>query len=510
MLNKRRSGILLPISSLPSPFGIGDFGNHAYEFIDFLKKSGQTYWQILPMGPTGFGDSPYQSFSTFAGNPYFIDLNELIKDGLLSEEAVAQTLPDSERVEYELQFKRRFPLLKEAYTKAVSSGLLSDDSFMEFKKANIDWLPDYSLFMALKDIYCGKPWFYWPEDIRMRKLQSVLDSIDSNQESIEFYSFTQYLFFMQWDKLKKYANSNGIEIIGDIPIYVAFDSADCWSHPELFQLDKHHMPNAIAGCPPDDYAVKGQLWGNPLYNWEVHKKTGFEWWLKRIQAAWKLTDIIRIDHFRGFDEYYSIPYGSEDAVNGTWRKGPGLELFQTIKRELGDVPIIAEDLGFVTDSVRDLLASCRYPGMKVLEFAFNEEEKSEYLPYNYTKNCVVYTGTHDNETITGWYANLTPEIREAAIRYCNNAYTPESEIAWDYICLAMSSIANTCIIPMQDYLGLGNEARINTPSTLGLNWTWRMKQDAIESDYLALRIRQLTKTYGRLSFSQKSDKKDNE
>ena len=465
----RRNGMLLPIASLPSPYGIGGFSKEAYEFIDLLEETGQKLWQILPLGPTSYGDSPYQSFSTFAGNPYFIDLDTLAEKGWLTKEACeASDYGDNESyIDYGRIYNSRFVLLKQAF---LNSDILSDEKFTEFCKANQHWLPDYALYMALKNQNDGKSWIEWEEEIRLRKPEAVEYYKKELEEECNFYEFLQYEFHEQWTKVKEYAHEKGIQIVGDVPIYVAFDSADTWANPELFQLDEKNLPLGVAGCPPDAFSATGQLWGNPLYNWAYHKKTGYDWWLKRIAYCFDLYDIVRIDHFRGFDEYYSIPYGDETAVNGHWEKGPGMDLFNTVKEKLGELDIIAEDLGFLTESVFQLLKDSGYPGMKVLQFAFDPSEDSDYLTYKYQRNCVVYTGTHDNDTTAGWFEKLSDGDREVALRYMNSFYTPKEEQHWDLIALAMRSTADTCIIPVQDFLGLGSEARINMPSTLGDNW----------------------------------------
>lgn len=495
----RQNGILLPISALPSPYGIGCFSKEAYNFIDRLKEAGQTLWQILPLGPTSFGDSPYQSFSTFAGNPYFIDLNTLTEEGLLTKELCDSTDFGGQNniIDYEKLYHTRFQILRQAYHTALKKDILQTTDFLFFQKQASGWLSNYALFMALKDHFHGKSWEYWDQDIRLRKPEALARYQELLADDIGFYKFLQYQFYKQWHALKLYANQNGIRIIGDIAIYVAFDSADTWANPALFQLDESNLPSAVAGCPPDGFSATGQLWGNPLYNWDYHQSTGYTWWIQRIHHCFQIYDIMRIDHFRGFDEYYSIPYREQNAVNGTWKKGPGMELFQTIKQELGELPIIAEDLGFLTESVRILLKESGYPGMKVLQFAFDSREESDYLPHNYQKNCVVYTGTHDNDTLQGWYQTISLKDKEMALRYLNNWNSDEKQIHWDYICLAMRSVADTCIIPMQDLLGLGSEARINIPSTLGGNWVWRMEKDSFTPE-LAKKLRQLTKLYGRL------------
>lgn len=495
MGNQRECGVLLPISSLPSKYGIGCFSKSAYEFVDQLKAAGQGCWQILPLGPTSYGDSPYQSFSTFAGNPYFISLEDLIEEGVLTEkECDAVDFGSREDdVDYEKIYKGRYKLLRKAYER---SDISKNPDFVRFQQEQAHWLGDYALFMAVKDRFEGIPWTEWAEDIRLR-WNNALDYYRKELYfEIEFQEYMQFKFYEQWAKLKAYANRRGIRIIGDIPIYVAMDSADTWANPGLFKLDENNEPTQVAGCPPDGFSATGQLWGNPLYNWAYHKKTGYDWWLKRIAYCFDLYDIVRIDHFRGFDEYYSIPYGDETAVNGHWEKGPGMDLFNTVKEKLGELDIIAEDLGFLTESVFQLLKDSGYPGMKVLQFAFDPSEDSDYLTYKYQRNCVVYTGTHDNDTTAGWFEKLSDGDKEVALRYMNSFYTPKEEQHWDLIALAMRSTADTCIIPVQDFLGLGSEARINMPSTLGDNWKWRMTKGAF-SEELKEKIRRMTKLYGR-------------
>ena len=474
----RESGILLPVFALPSAYGIGCFSKEAYEFVDQLKEAGQSKWQILPLGPTGYGDSPYQSFSTFAGNPYFIDLETLIREGLLTEEECKSydfgEIQDS--IDYEKLYLNRFKILHQAYRRFDGS---QNWEYREFLDENRDWLDEYCLFMALKNKHGGVSWREWKAPYRDRVENALGEARSELAGEIDFYRFQQYEFNRQWKRLHAYANENGIEIIGDIPIYVAFDSADTWAAPELFQFDENKEPSAVAGCPPDGFSATGQLWGNPLYDWEYHKKTGYAWWMRRIVHCFRLYDIVRIDHFRGFDEYYAIPYGEKTAVNGKWMPGPGIEFFRTMEEKLGRLNIIAEDLGFLTDSVLKLLDDTGFPGMKVIQFAFDSRESANYLPHTYTENCVVYTGTHDNDTTRGWYHHVNKECRDFAKEYLHKHALDEDELAWDFIAMAMGSVAKLCVIPVQDYLCRGSEARINTPSTLGINWVWRLKKDEI-------------------------------
>lgn len=494
----RKSGVLLPVSAIPSRYGIGAFSREAFEFVDFLEKAGQKIWQILPLGPTGYGDSPYQSFSTFAGNPYYIDLVQLTEEGYLSEDECEACDWGSNReyTDYGKLYLSRSGILEKAYKRAVSEHKLEEDKkYRKFIKENGYWLEDYAKYMAVKDSFGGICWIEWEEDIRLRRPKTLQECDRELAWEIGFYKFQQFLFAKQWRKLKKYANKKGIEIVGDIPIYVALDSADTWANPELFKLDLNCIPTAVAGCPPDAFSSTGQLWGNPLYDWKYHKKTGYEWWMRRIAYCYELYDIVRIDHFRGFDAYWSIPYGDATAENGRWVKGPGYDIFRTMKKTLGEKKVIAEDLGFLTDSVIKLVKRTGYPGMKILQFAFDSREESDYLPHNYGRNCVVYTGTHDNDTTLGWYHTLDKTDKALADRYLN--IRSGKDVPWEFIRSALASVADTAVIPMQDYLTLDSAARINTPSTLGNNWKWRMKEGDYE-DTLAARIRQITKLYSRL------------
>ena len=494
----KTAGILLPVTSLPSKYGIGCFSKEAYKFVDMLSNCGQQYWQILPLGPTGYGDSPYQSFSTFAGNPYLISLEDLTDTGVLTQaECDAEDFgTDVRYIDYRLLYENRIRLLKKAYKR---SNIAEDKDFKIFSVENSRWLNEYALFMVVKDSFDGKPWTQWPEDIRLRKPEALDDYTNKLSDEIEFYKYIQFMFYMQWGKLKSYANSCNVKIIGDIPIYTAMDSSDVWSAPELFQLDENNTPIAVAGCPPDGFSALGQLWGNPLYNWEYHKETGYSWWTERLRHCFEMYDVVRIDHFRGFDEYYSIPYGEENAVNGHWEKGPGMDLFDKIKEQLGQRDIIAEDLGYMTDSVRALVEKTGFPNMKVLEFAFDERDtgcRNDYLPHNYGANCVAYTGTHDNQTIRSWFDTITDSEQEKAREYLCDYYTPSDKLNLPFISLIMRSPAKSCIIPLQDYMGLGDEARINTPSTVGTNWRWRVREDEL-SDELCSIITNMTIRYGR-------------
>lgn len=489
----RKSGILLPVSSIPSKYGIGTFSKQAYEFVDSLEKAGQSYWQILPLGPTGYGDSPYQSFSTFAGNPYYIDLETLIEEGYLDRQDCDQCdFGDNDMyVDYEKIYLSRFKVLKAAF---LNSHIEKEADFQAYVENNSYWLEDYALYMAVKNSFDGKSWIEWDEDIKLRKPEAMKQYREKYAEEVVFYQFLQYLFAKQWLALKEYANGKKIHIIGDIPIYVAFDSADTWANPELFQLDDTLTPIAVAGCPPDAFSATGQLWGNPLYRWDYHKETEYAWWMKRIDYCYELYDVVRIDHFRGFDEYYSIPYADETAEFGHWEKGPGYDIFKTMKAKLGNKAVIAEDLGYLTKSVIRLVKKTGYPGMKILQFAFDSREESDYLPHNYGTNSIVYTGTHDNDTTLGWYRQLNRQDKALAKKYLD--IRSNKDVQWEFIRAAMASVSDTCIIPLQDYLGLGSEARTNVPSTLGTNWKWRMLPGQF-TDELAERICEMTKLYGR-------------
>lgn len=491
----RQSGILMPVFSLPSKYGIGTLGKEAFEFIDFLKKSGQSIWQMLPVCPTSYGDSPYQSFSSYAGNPYFIDLDLLEEDGYLEKADYEKVFfgDDPCSIDYGVLYNNRYPVLYKAYKKFIND---PPEYYSDFCAKNDVWLSDYALFMALKTENGGKAWIDWDKELVMRKSAALSDARVRLRDSIEFHKTLQFLFAKQWADLKDYANKNGVKIMGDLPIYVAYDSADVWADPKQFELDEQLLPIEVAGCPPDAFSKDGQLWGNPLYNWEYMKKSSpkYSFWLRRISYCFELFDILRIDHFRGFESYYAIPYGDKTARFGRWRKGPDTELFDTLKKQLGELPIVAEDLGLLTDEVHRLLKSTGYPGMKVLQFAFDSREENDYLPYNYDKNCIVYTGTHDNDTLMGWLETAKESDVKQAKEYIR---ANESEgFNWAMIKVAFASVADTVIIPMQDFMGLGSDARINEPSTLGKNWQWRISEGCT-NDWLAKIILDITKTYGR-------------
>ena len=491
----RTSGILMPVFSLPSKYGIGCFSKEAYQFVDFLKESGQKNWQVLPLGQTSYGDSPYQSFSSFAGNPYFIDLEQLVEQQLLTK-AECDSFDfgkNPESIDYAKLYQNRYKILRMACDRFLKQ---PSDDFFDFCQENDWWLGNYALFMVIKNMHKGASWLQWEEKYKRRDFAALDQVWHGQHDEIQFYQFQQYLFFCQWKKLHAYAAQAGIQIIGDIPIYVALDSADAWAEPQLFQFDEELKPAAVAGCPPDAFSATGQLWGNPLYDWSYHKKTGYAWWIRRIAQCLNLYDCIRIDHFRGFDEYYSIPAGDETAEHGHWEPGPGMDLMHVLKDALGDVNVIAEDLGFLTDGVRRLLHDSGFPGMKVIQFAFDSREESDYLPHNYEKNCVVYTGTHDNDTVMGWMKTAPKASVKFATEYLN--LTEEEGYNWGMMRAAWSSVADMAIVPMQDLIGLGSEARINIPSTLGENWKWRALEGQITKD-LAKKLYKYMQMYGRIS-----------
>ena len=493
----RSSGILLHPSSLYGKYGIGTLGDSAIEFINFLSRSNQKLWQVFPLGPTGYGDSPYQSFSAFAGNPYLIDLETLIDSGLLQTEDAdeAELGDDPENVDYGLLYKNKLPLLRKAYENYKKS----DNEQMKFeiqifKDENSFWLEDYSLFISLKYYFKGHEWSKWDEDILLRKESALKKYRKLLKDDIEYNYFVQYLFFNQWAKIKGYANSKGISIIGDIPIFVAFDSADAWANPEIFLFDKERKPIDVAGVPPDYFSETGQLWGNPLFDWGKLKGSGYKWWIERVRANLKTADIIRIDHFRGFESYWAVPAEEKTAVIGEWRKGPGIDFFNSIKAALGDLPIIAEDLGNLTNEVVELRNETGFPGMKILQFAFDSDEENDYLTHSYDHNCVVYTGTHDNDTITGWYSKASEHDKEYVRDYLD-IYTDDA-INWRFIKAAWRSVANMALAPMQDFLGLDSEARMNTPGVAAGNWKWRMKEEDLTT-VLSDEIKRISKLYGR-------------
>ncbi|MEE0956535.1 MAG: 4-alpha-glucanotransferase [Ruminococcus sp.] len=490
----RSAGVLLSITSLPSPYGIGTIGKEARQFADFLKKSGQTIWQILPVGPTSYGDSPYQSFSTYAGNPYLIDLDTLKEEGLVTQEQLDSYDwgSDPGKVDYEKIYNSRFEVLKIAYQNYKTK---DQRKFRSFKRRNGKWLKNYALYMAVKNSLGMVSWTEWPEDIKMRDEFALRRYERKLRSEMDFWRFVQFKFYEQWESFRAYVNGLGIKIMGDMPIYVAMDSADTWANPEIFQLYDDGDPIAVAGCPPDYFSETGQLWGNPLYDWDYLEQTDYEWWFERIKAASKLFDITRIDHFRAFASYYSIPYPAENAINGEWVVGPRIKFFRMMEEECGEFEIVAEDLGTLTPDVTELMEQTGYPGMKVLEFAFDSGEENDYLPHNYTENCVVYTGTHDNDTVMGWLETADPKDVEYARSYCKMA--DDEPFNWGLIRTAYYSKADTAIVPLQDILGLGSEARMNTPSTTGSNWIWRF-DPADLTDELANKLKSLSVESGRL------------
>ena len=498
----RSGGILMPLFSLPGRYGIGCLSKEAFHFADFLKASGVQYWQMLPFGPTSYGDSPYQSYSTFAGNPYFIDLEELIRQGLLTKEQcdAADLGNDPEAVDYDKLQENKIALLREAYKKAAGdAGLKRRQS--AWAKTQAHWLPDYALFMALKEENDGNSFQEWPDALRMRDPEALKAAGKRLAEPIGFYTWTQYEFDREWQALREYCRKLDVKLIGDVPIYVAADSADVWSNPQLFQLDDKNLPTRVAGCPPDAFAAGGQLWGNPLYDWPEHEKQHYAWWMSRLRRVADLVDVVRIDHFRGFASYYSIPAGRDDARVGHWVKGPGNKIFKVMKEELPQLSVIAEDLGFITKSVKDLVKRTGFPNMKVLQFAFDPDDEygeSMYLPHNYGHNCVAYTGTHDNDTTMGWLSSLDDETLACVRRYLNAGKDENFEqLTARLRDAALKSVADLCVIPMQDWLLLGSEARVNTPSVLGGNWKWRMKEDAADGTLASL-IRERMAVSGRV------------
>lgn len=506
---KRASGILLHPTSFPSPHGIGDLGKEAYEFVDFLVEAKQTLWQVLPLGPTGYGDSPYASFSSFAGNPLLIDLDRLIGDGDL-EPADLDDMPDfGKDVDYGQVINWKFPLLEKAARNFIANASSEQKAQYEsFWKEQFSWLDDFALFMAIKEEFDekarqeefgGAMWSnYWDKEIRLREPHAINRWREKKAETIAIKKILQFYFFQQWRDLRQYANERGIKIIGDIPIFVAADSVDVWANRELFLIDENGQPTAVAGVPPDYFSATGQLWGNPLYDWEAMQHNGFQWWLGRLKAMLNLVDIIRVDHFRGFEAYWKVPAGAETAIDGQWVKAPGHALFETIQRELGELPIIAEDLGVITPEVNALRDRFNFPGMKVLQFAFDSKAESlnptnPFLPHNHVPRCVVYTGTHDNDTTTGWWNELQDSDRDMVRRYLARS---NDAVVWSLIRVAMASVGSWTIIPLQDALMLGTEARMNRPSVLGGNWAWRY-DPADLSNEISNMLREMVDLFGR-------------
>ncbi|SBW10944.1 4-alpha-glucanotransferase [uncultured Eubacteriales bacterium] len=494
----RTSGVLMHLTSLPSPHGIGAMGTAARKFVDFLADAGQTYWQLLPICPTSFGDSPYQTFSTFAGNPYLIDLDELSNQGLLEREEYEGLNwgDDPASVDYGLLYRTRYPVLRVACSRFLQR---PTEEYAAFCGENSFWLEDYAFFMALKESHGGAPWQDWEAPLRNRSDPALFQRTrEALASDIDFWKAVQFLFFRQWRALKSYANDKGISIIGDLPIYVSGDSVDVWASPEQFQLDERLLPTEVAGCPPDGFSADGQLWGNPLFRWDYMEKSGFSWWVRRIGYQCRIYDVLRIDHFRGFDSYYAIPFGSTTAQNGVWREGPGMKLFRAVEAAIGKQAIIAEDLGFLTPSVRQLLADSGFPGMKVLEFAFDSRDGSgsDYLPHNFVRHCVAYTGTHDNETVLGWMDSAPAADVAYAREYLRVSAAEGAN--WTMMRSIWASVADTAVTQMQDLLDLGSEARMNEPSTVGKNWKWRALP-GFDSPQLAARLRHETEVYCRIS-----------
>ena len=490
----RESGILMHITSLPSPYGVGTMGKKAYEFVDFLKKAGQHCWQLLPLTPTGYGDSPYQSCSTYAGNHYLIDLELLEQQGLL-EKADFEQLDwgtDPELTDFGKLYNTRMVVLRKAYSRFAGS-----EAFDSFCLENSSWLSDFALFMAIKASENGKAWYQWEDGLKRRDPDAIWAKRQELKDEVRFYCFVQYLFDCQWNDLRAYAHAAGVQIIGDVPIYVPYDSADVWSSPELFDLDESLQPVNVAGCPPDGFNEDGQLWGNPLYRWDLHEEQEYGWWVRRMAAAGSRYDVVRLDHFRGFESFWAVPFGDSTARGGKWVKGPGMGFVNAMREKLPQVEMIAEDLGFLTQEVLDLRDASGYPGMKVLQFAFDSREPSEYLPHTYTANTVCYTGTHDNMTTRQWLESLDEDAVQYATEYMN--LSEKEGLVWGVIRTAMASVSERCVVPMQDLLDLGSKGRMNFPGTqTGSNWTWRAKEDYL-SDELAEKYRRLTKLYGRLA-----------
>ncbi len=500
----RASGILLHPTSLPSAFGIGDLGAAAYQFADFLARTKQYMWQVLPLGPTGYGDSPYQCFSAFAGNPLLISPEKLAEDGLLSDANWANMPPlSAEEVDYGavIEFKHR--LFRRSFEIFKNKGAAKHHiGFDDFRAANESWLNDFALFMALKDAHGGQQWTAWEPELATRQPDALAAQAAELADEIEYHKYLQYQFFKQWGALKEYVNEKGIKIVGDIPIFVAHDSADVWANPHLFFLDELGNLIVQAGVPPDYFSETGQLWGNPLYRWDLMAHNGYKWWIARFEAILKCVDIVRLDHFRGFAGYWEVPGDAENAIKGRWAPGPGAAIFDTLRYVLGELPIIAEDLGVITPDVDELRDRFGFPGMRILQFSFGEGDYQLGRPFWYPRNCVVYTGTHDNDTTVGWFTgSSTPGEREFVLKYVNS---DGSEINWDMIRVAWSNHAVLALAPMQDLFGLGTETRMNYPSKESGNWQWRFKQDML-TDEIAARLTEFTEIYGRVVKEERED-----
>ena len=502
MIFERRAGLLLHPTSLPGPYGVGTLGQEAYNWVDFLAAAGMRLWQVMPLGPTGFGDSPYQCFSAFAGNPFLIDLPKLVSAGLLSHEDLADAPPFAEdRVQYGPVIEYKLELLSRAHANFASANDEQRSSFEQFCQNQAYWLDDYALFMALKEAHDGQPWNTWDADIRSRKKKALTDWTKKLSDEIERQKLWQWLFYEQWQDLKNHANARDIQIIGDIPIFIAYDSADAWANPELFYFDKAGNPEVVAGVPPDYFSETGQRWGNPLYNWDALHKNKYAWWIKRFESNLEFYDLIRVDHFRGFEAYWEIPAAEPTAINGKWVKARGKELFEAVREALGDVPIIAEDLGVITPAVETLRDEAGFPGMKVLQFAFGGDYHEPYLPHMYIQNSVVYTGTHDNDTTRGWYAQAPENERDFVRRYLARG---DDNIVQDLVRLAFASTSNTALVPLQDVLDLPSEARMNTPGQAAGNWSWRFSWQQLP-EWVAPYLRELAELYGRLEMAENKD-----
>ena len=500
---ERCSGILLHPTSLPGPFGIGEINEAAYRWVDFLVEAKQTVWQILPLGPTGYGNSPYSTASVFAGNPLLIDLARLAFEGCLDVAVLHQApqFPD-DHVDFEKVINWKLPLLRECYTRFKNNATpAAQTAFEQFcEKYDTMWLDEFATFMAIKNHFNGEAWYKWPEALRTRQSKALKQIKNELREQIYAEKFIQHEFFKQWCGLKEYANQKGIQIIGDIPIYVNYDSAEVWASQEMFLLDKKGNPKEVAGVPPDYFSPTGQLWGNPLYDWKRMKKDGYQWWVNRIQMMLETVDIIRIDHFRGFESFWAVPFGAKTAENGKWRKGPGKDFFKTLISKLGDIPIIVEDLGFITPEVKALRDAFGFPGMKILQFAFGGGPDEDFLPHNYNQHCIVYTGSHDNDTTVGWFEKAAPHEKEYCLKYLGGI---RQNIAWDLMRLASASTALMSIFPLQDILSLGSEARMNTPGKADGNWSWRLTGDQLKPAH-AHQLAELTQIYGRVPKSKRS------
>jgi 4-alpha-glucanotransferase len=491
----RSSGVLLHPTSLPGRFGIGEFNEHAYQFVDFLAQTGQKIWQVMPLGPTGYGDSPYQCFSAFAGNPLLISLDQLAQQDALSfDDVMSPPAFPTDCVDYGPVIQYKFALLRRSFDYFTQHASAEQRAqFAAFCAESAAWLDDYALFIALKNAHGGNVWTTWERELVRREPQALAEWRAKLEREVQAEQYLQFQFFKQWRALKGYANGKGIRVMGDIPIFVAFDSADAWSHPELFYLDESGNPTFIAGVPPDYFSPTGQRWGNPLYRWDVMEQQGFAWWIERCRSAFAVYDLLRIDHFRGFEAYWEVPASEPTAMIGRWVKAPGYGLFRAIERALGKLPIIAEDLGIITPEVEALRDTFGFPGMRVLQFAFVADTKSTYLPHNYAPNCVAYSGTHDNNTTAGWFRSLEPAVREQVLCYTG---TDGSQVHWDMIRLLMMSVADTIVATLQDLMGLGEEARMNMPGRPGGNWGWRFTPEML-TDSIKSKLAEMTATYGR-------------